>query len=322
MPDPAVPPATILDCIGRTPLLPLHAITPVSGARVLVKLEHLNPTGSMKDRMALEMIAAAEADGRLRRGGAVVEYTTGNAGSALSLVCGVKGYPLHIVTSDAFAREKQDFMRLLGARVHLVRSEGGGMTERLTRDMIETARVLAREHRAYWTNQLHNVDQVAAYHALGDEIWDQTGGRVDAFVQAVGTAACLRGTAAVLRRHAPGVRIVAVEPAESPVLSGGRPGAHRIDGIGAGFVVPLWQPGLADGIEAVSSADAFAMTLRLARDEGLFVGTSSGANVVAALRVAERLGPEATVVTVACDSGMKHLSKLGALAGADGGHAA
>jgi cysteine synthase A len=307
-------PASVLACIGRTPLLPLRTLAPATGARVAVKLEHLNPTGSMKDRMALAMIEAAEADGRLRPGGAVVEYTTGNAGSALALVCTVKGYPLHIVTSDAFAREKQDYMRLLGATVHLVHSESGGMTERLTRDMIETARVLAREHRGFWTDQLRNVDQVAAYHALGEEVWQQTGGRVDAFVQAVGTAACLRGTADVLRRHAPGVRMVAVEPAESAVLSGGRPGAHRIDGMGAGFVVPLWQEHLADDVERVSSNEAFAMTLRLARDEGLFVGTSSGANVVAALRVAERLGAGATVVTVMCDSGMKHLSKLGTLA--------
>ena len=283
---------------------------PGNGARILLKLENENPTGSMKDRMALAMIEAAEADGRLAAGGSVVEYTGGSTGVSLSLVCAVKGYPLHIVTSDAFAREKLDHMKILGARLQIVHSESGRMTEKLTRDMIEAARVIAAETGSFWTDQLKNQDQLAAYHEMADEIWSQTGGQIDGFVQSVGTAASLRGTGEALRRHNDRIRIVAVEPSESPVLSGGRPGAHKIDGIGAGFVVPLWQEDIADQIEQVSTEEAMAMAMRLAREEGLFAGTSTGANVIAALRLAEQLGPGATVVTVMCDTGMKYLSKV------------
>ena len=311
-------PQHILDRIGGTSLLPLRAITPRNGARILLKLESENPTGSMKDRMALAMIAAAEADGRLPTGGPVVEYTGGSTGVSLSLVCAVKGHPLHIVTSDAFAREKLDHMRILGARLQVLRSEGGGMTEKLTRDMIEAARIVAAETGAFWTDQMRNTDQIAAYHAMAAEIWVQTAGRIDGFVQSVGTAASLKGIGEALRRRDAGIRIVAVEPAESPVLSGGPPGAHKIDGVGAGFVVPLWQDGVADAIEPVSTEDAMAMALRLAREEGLFAGTSTGANVAAALRLAERLGPDATIVTVMCDTGMKYLRTYGAALSPDG----
>ena len=310
-------PRNILECIGNTSLLPLRNIVPAGGARILVKLESENPTGSMKDRMALAMIEAAEADGRLRPSGVVVEYTGGSTGVSLSLVCAVKHYPLHIVSSDAFAREKLDHMRILGAKLEIVPSESGRMTEKLTRDMVEAARVIAAKTGGFWTDQLKNTDQIAAYHAMADEIWNQTGGRIDGFVQSVGTAASLRGNAEGLRRHDKRIRIVAVEPAESPVLSGGKPGAHKIDGIGAGFVVPLWQDGIADAIERVSTADAIAMALRLAREEGLFAGTSTGANVIAALRLAERLGSGATVVTVMCDTGMKYLKTFGALSPAN-----
>ena len=306
------PPATILDRIGNTPLLPLRHVVPENRARILLKLESENPTGSMKDRQALAMIEAAEADGRLGPGGPVVEYTGGSTGVSLALVCAVKGHPLHIVTSDAFAREKLDHMRLLGAELQIVPSESGGMTGKLTRDMIEAARVIASETRAYWTDQLNNEDQLSAYRRMGEEIWSQTSGRIDGFVQSVGTAASLRGMADALRRHRDGISIVAVEPAESPVLSGGETGAHKIDGVGAGFVVPLWRSGMADRIERVSTEEAVAMAFRLAREEGLFAGTSTGANVVVALRLAEALGPEATVVTIMCDTGMKYLQGYGA----------
>jgi cysteine synthase A len=309
----------ILQCIGNTSLLALRNIVPGNGSRILLKMENENPTGSMKDRMALAMIEAAEADGRLTADGSVVEYTGGSTGVSLSLVCAVKGYPLHIVTSDAFARQKLDHMKILGARLQIVRSDGGRMTEKLTRDMIEAARIIAGETGGFWTDQLNNRDQLAAYHGMAEEIWAQTGGRIDGFVQSVGTAASLRGTAEALRRRTERIRIVAVEPAESPVLSGGQAGAHKIDGIGAGFVVPLWQAGLADRIERVSTDDAVAMALRLAREEGLFAGTSTGANVVAALRLAEQLGPGAAIVTVMCDTGMKYLKayadKVGAAHG-------
>jgi len=299
----------ILDCIGHTSLLALRKIVPQNGSRLLLKLENENPTGSMKDRMALAMIEAAEADGRLTAGGSVVEYTGGSTGVSLALICAVKGYRLHIVTSDAFAREKLEHMKILGARLQVVRSESGGMTEKLTRDMVEAARVIAVKTGSFWTDQLNNTEQLAAYHKMAEEIWIETGGRIDGFVQSVGTAASLRGTGEGLRRHNEQIRIVAVEPSESAVLSGGQTGAHKIDGVGAGFVVPLWRADIADQIAQVSTEEAKAMTARLAREEGLFAGTSTGGNVIAALRLAERLGPDATIVTVMCDTGMKYLSK-------------
>ena len=303
----------ILQCIGNTSLLPLRKVVPENGSRILLKLESENPTGSMKDRMALAMIEAAEADGRLMADGSVVEYTGGSTGVSLSLVCAVKGYPLYIVTSDAFAREKLEHMKILGARLEIVRSESGGMTEKLTRDMVAAARIIAETTGSFWTDQLNNRDQLVAYHKLAEEIWiqtdGQTGKKIDGFVQSVGTAASLRGTGEALRRHNEQIRIVAVEPSESPVLSGGQSGAHKIDGIGAGFVVPLWQQDIADQIEQVSTDEAVAMGHRLAREEGLFAGTSTGCNVIAALRLAEQLGPRATIVTVMCDTGMKYLSK-------------
>lgn len=310
---------TILDRIGGTSLLPLRHIRPANGARVLLKLESENPTGSMKDRMALAMIAAAEADGRLPPGGPVVEYTGGSTGVSLALVCAVLRHPLHVVTSDAFAREKLDHMRLLGAKLTVLPSDAGRMTEKLTRDMIATAGVIAAESGAYWTDQMKNRDQIAAYHRMADEIWQQTEGRIDGLVQSVGTAASLRGLAEGLRARAGGLRVVAVEPAESPVLSGGPPGGHKIDGVGAGFVVPLWEASIADAIERVSTGEAMDMAMRLAGEEGLFAGTSTGANVVAALRVAETLGPSATVVSVMCDTGMKYLHAYGARLGAASG---
>jgi cysteine synthase A len=304
-------PRNILHCIGNTSLLALRNIVAENGARILLKLESENPTGSMKDRMALAMIEAAEADGRLAANGSVVEYTGGSTGVSLGLVCAVKGYNLHIVTSDAFAREKLEHMKILGATLHIVRSDSGGMTEKLTRDMIEAARMIAADRGSFWTDQLNNTDQMATYHELAAEIWGQTDSKIDGFVQSVGTAASLRGIGEALRRHNEEIKIVAVEPAESPVLSGGRTGAHKIDGVGAGFIVPLWQEDIVDRIEQVSTEEAVAMTMRLAREEGLFAGTSTGANVVAALRLAEQLGPDATIVTIMCDTGMKYLSQRG-----------
>jgi cysteine synthase len=300
----------ILQCIGNTSLVPLRKIVPKNGSRILLKLENENPTGSMKDRMALAMVEAAEADGRLKANGSVVEYTAGSTGVSLSLVCAVKGYPLYIVSSDAFAQEKLNHMKILGAHLQVLHSESGGMTEKLTRDMIEAARIIAAKPGSFWTDQLNNKDQVAAYHKMAEEIWIQTDGKIDGFVQSVGGAGCIRGNAEGLRRHNKKIRIVAVEPSESPVLSGGKPGAHKIDGVGAGFVVPLWQEGIADQIEQVSTEEAVAMSLRLAREEGLFAGTSTGCNVIAALRLAEQLGPDATIVAVMCDTGMKYLSKV------------
>lgn len=289
-------------------MVALRNVVPSNGARILLKMESENPTGSMKDRMALAMIEAAERDGRLCPGGSVVEYTGGSTGVSLALVCAVRGYRLHIVSSDAFAREKLDHMRHLGAEVEIVESDDGKMTEWLTREMIRRAEARVEHEGSYLTDQLKNEAPIARYRMMGEEIWEQAGGRVDGFVQCVGTAGSIRGVSQLLREKNGGVVIVAVEPSESAVLSGGETGAHKIDGVGAGFVVPLWGEGVADAIERVSTEEAVAMALRLSREEGLFCGVSTGANVIAALRLAGRLDGDATIVTVMCDTGMKYLS--------------
>jgi cysteine synthase len=275
---------------------------------VLVKLEWENPTGSVKDRMAQAVISRPEADGRLRPGDTVVEYTGGSTGASLALVCAAKGYRIRIVTSDAFSREKLDQMAALGAELTLVPSEGGLTTRTLILDMIEAARRLAEEPGSYWTDQLNNHDSIAGYFGLGEEIWTQTRGEVAAFVHCVGTGASSRGVATVLKGHRPGVELVAVEPAESSVLLGGPPGPHKIEGVGIGYTPPLWEPTLVDHVMAVKTDDAKEMARRLAREEGLFGGTSSGANVVAAIEVARRLGPGSQVVTLMADSGLKYLN--------------
>ena len=299
---------SILDAVGNTSLVRLRKVVPAGSASVLVKLEGENPTGSMKDRMALAVISRAEADGRLAPGGTVVEYTGGSTGTSLAFVCAAKGHPIRIVTSDAFSREKRDHMAALGAGLTLVPSEGGLTTKKLILDMVAAAREIAREPGTFFTNQLENADAIAGYFPLAEELLGQTDGKVDAFVHSVGTAASLRGVATVLKRRRPEARIVAVEPAESSVLLGGPAGPHKIEGVGVGYVPPLWNPSLVDEVLAVGTTEAKAMTRRLAREEALFAGTSTGANVVAALAVAARLGPDATVVTLACDTGLKYLS--------------
>jgi len=298
----------ILKAIGNTSMVRLRKVVPPNYADIFVKLEWENPTGSVKDRMAQAVISRAEQDGRLKPGDTVVEYTGGSTGASLALVCAAKGYGLHIVSSDAFSREKLDHMAALGARLTLVPSEGGLTTRKLIQDMIETARRLSQEPHTYWTDQLNNHDSIAGYYSLGEEIWSQTQGEVDAFVHCAGTGASSRGVATVLKRHKPGIKIVVVEPAESSVLLGGQPGPHKIEGVGIGYTPPLFEPALVDEILPVRTDDAKQMARRLAREEALFAGTSSGANVVAAIRVAERLGPEAKVVTLMTDSGLKYLS--------------
>jgi cysteine synthase A len=299
---------SVLHTIGRTRLLRLRHIVPAASARILVKLEYENPTGSMKDRMALAMVEAAETDGRLRPGGSVVEYTGGSTGVSLAFVCAAKRIPLQIVTSPAFSKEKRDHMAAFGARLTLVESPTGGTTKALTLAMIDTARKLAAAPGCYWTDQLNNTDQLPSYERMAEEIWEQTGGRIDALVQSVGTGGSLRGISTRLRVRDPAVRIIAVEPDESAVLSGRPSGSHKIEGTGAGFVVPLWSDKLADEIQTVSTGEAMATARRLAQLEGIFAGTSTGGNVAVALRIAERLGPDRTVVTIAVDSGMKYLS--------------
>ena len=271
----------VLNAIGNTSLVQLGKLVPPHCADIFVKLEWENPTGSMKDRMALAVISRAEQDGRLKPGDTVLEYTGGSTGTSLAFVCAAKGHPIKIVTSDAFSQEKRDHMVALGAELTLVPSEGGLTTKKLILDMIEAARTMSQEPHTYWTDQLNNYDSIAGYHSLGEEIWTQMNGGVDAFVHCVGTAASTRGVAAVLKRYKPKVQIVAVEPGESAVLMGGSPGPHKIEGVGIGYTPPLWDPSVVDEIVAVSTEDAKAMARRLAREEALFAGTSSGANVVA-----------------------------------------
>ena len=298
----------VLAGIGNTPLIELRKIVPAGSGRVFAKLESANPTGSMKDRMAVAAIAAAEADGRLRAGGTVVEYTAGTTGISLALVCAAKGYRLKIVSSDAFSEEKRRTMRAFGAEVTEVVSDGKKITEWLIKEMIATAARLSEEPRHWWSDQLNNHDAVTGYLPMGEEIWSQTEGTIDAFVHAVSTAHSIHGVTQALRARKKGIRVVAVEPAESAVLSGGATGSHKIEGIGIGFIPPLWQPEQVDEIATVSTQEAKEMTRRLAREEGVFAGTSTGANVVVALREAEKLGPGATVVTVIVDSGLRYLS--------------
>jgi cysteine synthase A len=275
---------------------------------VLVKLEGHNPTGSMKDRMALAVVRGALASGRLAAGGSVVEYTGGSTGTSLAFVCAALGHAVTLVTSDAFSQEKRDHMRALGARVIELPSDGGRTTRELIERMIARAAELAAAPGAFYADQFNNPHAADGYAALAQELWEQAGSGIDAFVQSVGTAQCITGVARELRRRNPSIRIAAVEPAESAVLSGGSPGAHKIEGVGPGFVPPRWNPQIADEVMTVATTEAQAMARRLAREEALFAGTSTGANVVAALRLAVRLGPGRTVATLACDSGLKYLS--------------
>jgi len=298
----------VLDTIGRTPLVPLQHVVPAGAARVLVKLESMNPTGSMKDRMAFAMIEGAEAAGRLAPGRTVTEFTGGSTGTSLAFICAAKKYPAHLVSSDAFSIEKRNHMRAMGAKLTIIPSEGGTITPDLFVRMREATDKIREHEQAFWTDQFNNDDQARGYHTLADEVWEQTGGQVDGFVQVVGTCGSLRGCVTGLRKHNPRLNVTAVEPSTSAVMSGGAPGSHRIEGIGTGRLVPHWSPSLADHIEAVSTEDAEAMARRLAREEAIFGGTSSGANVVAAIRAAQRLGPNKTVVTLIVDTGLKYIS--------------
>jgi len=298
----------ILQAIGNTSMVQLHRVVPRGCARIMAKLEWENPTGSLKDRTALAMISRAEEDGRLKPGDTIVEYTGGSTGISLAIICVAKGYPIHIVTSDAFSLDKRNQMIAYGAQLTLVPSEGGLTTKKLILDMISAAEQISKKPHTCWTNQLSNTDSISGYYALGEEIWNQTGGKIDAFVHSVGTGASIRGVATVLKQHNPAIKIIAVEPGESPVLSGGQPGPHKIEGVGIGYTPPLWDPTLIDEIIAVKTEDAKSMARRLAREEGLFAGTSSGANVIAAIQVAEHLGSECAVTTLMCDSGLKYLS--------------
>jgi cysteine synthase A len=296
----------MLGAIGSTPIVRVEDLTEPGSAEVWVKLESSNPTGSYKDRMALAMIEGAERAGRLRPGQTVVEYTGGSTGSSLAFVCAVKGYPLRIVTSDAFAAEKLRTMEAFGAVLEVIASPRG-ITPELIPRMMERAREIVDELGAFPTDQFRNPDVASGYTPLAEELLEQLDGRIDAFCAYVGTAGCFTGVTRRLRAELPELRRVAVEPAESAVLSGGEPGTHRIEGGGAGFWPPLLERDDLDEVRAVSTDAAFAMARRAAREEGLWSGPSTGANLTVAVDLARELGEGKRVVTPLVDSGLKYL---------------
>ena len=295
-----------LAAIGSTPVVRVERLVEPGMAEVWMKLESANPTGSYKDRMALAMIEGAEQDGRLRSGQTVVEYTGGSTGSSLAFVCALKGYPLRIVSSDAYAAEKLRTMEAFGADVEIVPSPDG-ITPDLVPRMMERVEEITREVDGFATDQFRNHDMPGGYGALADELLEQLDGRVDAFCAYIGTAGCFVGVTRRLREALPEVERVAIEPSESPVLSGGEAGTHRIEGGGAGFWPPLLERDDLDEVVTVSTADAVAMARRAAREEGLWSGPSTGANLTVALELARRLGPGRRVVTPLVDSGLKYL---------------
>jgi cysteine synthase A len=306
-----VPPAkspTALDAIGKTPIVQLQKIVPKGSADILVKLEYFNPTGSYKDRMALAMIEEAEKRGDLQPGMTVVEYTGGSTGSSLAFVCAVKGYRFKVVSSDAFAREKLQTMKAFGAELFIVPSEGGKTTPDLVPRMMDKARSLSEPEDCYFTNQLHNADIIVGYRKIGKELLQQVDRPIDAFCGAVGTAGMLMGVSQELRHAYAEVRIVALEPATTAIISGGKAGSHDVEGIGIGFAPPLLDRELYDEARGIDEKEARRTVRLLAQEEGIFAGTSSGLNVVGALQLAEELGEGKTVVTVAVDTGLKYLA--------------
>ncbi len=300
-------PGSILDSIGNTPLVRLKTLPGKDSAEIWVKCEGGNPTGSMKDRMARSMVEGAEARGDLRAGMTVVEFTGGSTGSSLALVCAIKGYRAHFVSSDAIAPEKIATMRAFGAEVEVLPSDGGLITPELRAAMEGRVRELAAASDVFWTRQFENPDNRSGYHAMAEEILRDTDGKIDAFVMGAGTGGCFSGNAEILKQRLGTVWCVAVEPAGAPVLSGGPVTGHHIEGFVAGDVGLITRRDLMDEISSVTDSDAAATARRLAREEGVFSGISAGANVWAALRVGERLGPHKRVVTIAPDSGLKYL---------------
>jgi cysteine synthase A len=299
----------ILGTIGDTPLVRLQRIVPESGAEIWVKLEYRNPTGSMKDRMGLSMIEGAERDGLIEPGTTIVEYTGGSTGPALALVCRAKGYRARIVISECFSEERMQLMRALGAELELIPAveERGRVTAQDIRNMVERAAELAREPGTYATDQFNNPYIIPGHRdMLGREIWEQTEGEVTAFCHGIGTASSLMGVSEALKARSPEVRIVALEPAGSAAISGGPSGSFAMQGW-TGIVPPHWDADRVDDIWTIEDGEAVAMTLRLAREEGIFAGISTGANVVGSLRLAEELPSGSIVVTLAVDSGFKYM---------------
>lgn len=299
---------SVLQAIGHTPIVRLSKVVPSGCADVMVKLEYYNPTGSYKDRMALAMIEEAEKRGDLRPGMTVVEYTGGSTGSSLAFICAVKGYRFRVVSSDAFAKEKLQTMSVFGAELHIVPSQDGKVTPDLVPRMMQRARAIAESEPSYFTDQIHNADSVRGYEPIGRELTEQIDGPIHGFCAAVGTAAMLMGVAHILRRLDPPPRIVALEPASAPIVSKGISGTHHVEGIGIGFVPPLLDSSFFDEARGIDEAESRQMAWRLAREEGIFAGTSSGMNVIGAIELARELGVGYTVATVIVDSGLKYLA--------------
>jgi cysteine synthase len=299
---------TILDAIGNTPIAELRHVVPAESARVVIKLEGTNPTGSYKDRMALAMIEGAERRGDLRPGMTVIEFTGGSTGSSLAFICAAKGYKCHVVSSDAFAQEKLSTIAAFGARVEVVPSHGKGINADLMARMRDIVLEMNESDDVYWTRQFENTDSLDGYARIGEELLKQMDVQIDAFCGGMGTGGMLMGVAGVLKTAQTATRVTVVEPATSPIVSAGRSGSHHIEGVAVGFRPPLLRDDLYDDARAVDETEAREMARRLAREEAIFAGTSTGMNVVGAIQIAQELGEGHTVVTVACDSGLKYLS--------------
>ena len=294
--------------IGNTPLVRLNRIVDEGCAEIFVKYEGANPTGSMKDRMALSMIEGAEKRGDLKPGGTVVEYTGGSTGSSLAMVCAAKGYKAEFVSSDAFSREKLQTMSAFGANLEIIPSENGRITAKLIDQMIERARQLAQRPNTFRTDQFNNIDNRNAYHQMAAEIMADTGKEIDEFITGVGTGGSFSGNAEIFKKEIPGIRCIAIEPFHVRALSGGNiSGSHKLEGIGSGFVPAICRLDLADDIMQVKDEDAYETARILAKTEGIFGGTTSGANVWAAIQRAKAIGPGKRIVTIIVDSGLKYL---------------
>jgi cysteine synthase A len=298
-----------MKAIGNTPLIKLERLSEAGCAEIYVKYEGANPTGSMKDRMALSMIEGAEKRGVLKPGGKVVDYTGGSTGGSLAMVCATKGYHAHFVSSDAFAQEKLQTMRVFGATLDIFPSDGGKITAILIDSMVAKAKELSNEPNTFWTDQFNNTDNRNAYHNMAREIIAILGTSIDEFIMGVGTGGCFSGNAEVFKKEITGIRCIAIEPFHVRALSGGeRTGSHRLEGIGAGFIPSICRLDLADEIIAVRDEDAYETARKLARLEGIFGGATAGANVWTAIQRARKIGAGKKIVTVVPDSGLKYLN--------------
>lgn len=298
-----------MKAIGNTPLIKLERLSEPGCAEIFVKYEGANPTGSMKDRMALCMIEGAEKRAELKPGGKVVDYTGGSTGSSLAMVCATKGYHAHFVSSDAFAPEKLQTMRAFGATLEIFPSGNGKITASLIDSMVARARELSKEPNTFWTDQFNNIDNRSAYHNMAREVIAVLGNTIAEFITGVGTGGSFSGNAEVFKNKIPNIRCIAIEPFHVRALSGGeKTGSHRLEGIGAGFVPSICRLDLADEIIPVKDEDAYETARKLAKLEGIFGGTTSGANVWAAIQRARIIGAGKKIVTIVPDSGLKYLN--------------